>query len=118
MKYLTEKIPKDASSKVRVNRDLYTQERYNLGLAATILIIPQELYLIKANLYNQLIVSPLNTIHQLRWKVFSNRMCPLTFNFFSFPFFSLFRKSLYWGDKTKIYGTFRHKTMQIMMTCY
>ncbi|OAY67468.1 hypothetical protein ACMD2_25304 [Ananas comosus] len=27
MKYLTEKIPKDASSKVRVNRDLYTQER-------------------------------------------------------------------------------------------
>lgn len=27
MKYLSEKIPKDASSKVRINRDLYNQER-------------------------------------------------------------------------------------------
>ncbi|XP_057968851.1 uncharacterized protein LOC131158190 isoform X1 [Malania oleifera] len=27
MKYLTEKIPKDASSKVRINRDLYSHER-------------------------------------------------------------------------------------------
>ena len=28
MKYLSEKIPKDTSSKVRINRDLYSYERY------------------------------------------------------------------------------------------
>lgn len=28
MKYLSEKIPKDTSSKVRINRDLYSHERY------------------------------------------------------------------------------------------
>uniref|UniRef100_A0A2P2M3Q9 Uncharacterized protein LOC105140805 isoform X5 n=1 Tax=Rhizophora mucronata TaxID=61149 RepID=A0A2P2M3Q9_RHIMU len=27
MKYLSEKIPKDTSSKVRINRDLYSQEK-------------------------------------------------------------------------------------------
>lgn len=31
MKYLCEKIPKHVSSKVRINRDLYTQDRYDMS---------------------------------------------------------------------------------------
>ncbi|GJU26025.1 endosomal targeting BRO1-like domain-containing protein [Tanacetum coccineum] len=36
MKYLSEKIPKDTSSKVRINRDLYTYEKEKLETAPTL----------------------------------------------------------------------------------
>ncbi|KAK8324614.1 hypothetical protein E1A91_A12G296800v1 [Gossypium mustelinum] len=54
MKYLSEKIPKDTSSKVRINRDLYSHEK-NMGTAPT---LPDFALALKPNEYQLPPVDP------------------------------------------------------------
>ncbi|TYH98414.1 hypothetical protein ES332_A12G309000v1 [Gossypium tomentosum] len=61
MKYLSEKIPKDTSSKVRINRDLYSHEK-NMGTAPT---LPDFALALKPNEYQLPPVDPSNENVQL-----------------------------------------------------